>query len=196
MELTANLSARLKSETFDAHMETEKHLVNTLKGINSDRDYISLLKIFYGFFTPLEQLAASYINKADLPDIDQRRTSAFILDDLATLGYYGILPVSPFIPPVQDAADAFGVKYVLEGSTLGGPVIANMIRRNDRLHNSSRALKFFSGYGNDNMEMWRTFQFHLNSRFGTEPEMMSVSTSAKRTFSMIGQWIMANKGEL
>jgi len=60
----------------------------------------------------------------------------------------------PVLPAVGTKAEALGVMYVLEGSTLGGRVILKTLRSH---RVSTDELHFLDPYGEDAGALWRTF---------------------------------------
>ena len=87
MPLTMSMSVAqlLKKETFAAHTQAEKILAPKLASIQSFDDYASILKMFYGFFHPLETRIKQQIAQDILLDIDERRNALFILNDLIAI---------------------------------------------------------------------------------------------------------------
>jgi len=115
--------------------------------MQTTEDYISLLQVFYSFFGALEDRINVYIGSAELPDHLQRRKSEALAIDIRTLG--GILPQKAAlsdIPEIDDHLQAFGALYVMEGSTLGGQIISQMIAK--QLGIQDKGISFFQNYGN------------------------------------------------
>jgi len=193
MELAVlTVCKRLKSETLSAHQETEKALMSKLRNINSKRDYIALLKLFYGFYAPTDNLVRRYITPEILSDIDRRRPSDRIEDDLRALHDTGLTPTSYFVPRITSLPQAFGAKYVIEGSTLGGQIIARMIANNPNIDGATNITNFFSGYGSESMQMWRTFQQKMEQIFQTTADQNAVIASADETFQKMRAWLLLN----
>jgi heme oxygenase len=63
---------------------------------------------------------------------------------------------------------AFGCLYVMEGSTLGGKIIYNILKKQLGLSDSAGA-SFFYGYGPATGEKWKTFGASLEA-FAGRPE--------------------------
>ena len=166
------LSERLKSFTEIEHKETEKLLIEKIKSIHSKEDYILILKIFYGYFAPVEQQIRRFLTSNELEDLHQRRNVSRIRDDLRELGYDQNVPLSTFLPVIENHCHAAGALYVQEGSTLGGWHIAKMISA--RIDNSSQSLTFFEGYKEKTDGMWNSFKSFLNNRFTKESDISQV----------------------
>ncbi|WP_157199569.1 GAF domain-containing protein [Methylomonas koyamae] len=124
-------------------------------------NYRLLLQTFYRLYRGLEQRLAEfaagpvagfdYAARAKLPWLE------------ADLRHFGIdpaglesaaAPVS--VPAISGLGDYVGVLYVIEGSTLGGQMIAKCLRQHLGLTPSGGA-RFYSGYGEAGASMWRGY---------------------------------------
>lgn len=174
----------MKKETEAAHQDTEALLLPKLTCIQSVAGYAAVLRMFYGYFHPLEEKIQAFVTPALLPDIRQRRTSFFILEDLKAMRIEaGAVPVCQALPAVNNLPQAFGAMYVLEGSTLGGKMIAKMLSKNVAV--PAEALRFFSGYKDQTGAMWTAFVAALNQ----QRDIPAVVSSAAETFSFLSRWM-------
>lgn len=185
-----NCSERLKHDTGSVHQYTEKLLIRKLKAIQSASDYAHVLKIFYGFFHPVESLISQYIDISLLPDFHSRGVSDKIRNDLAFLNDTTSTPLCSVLPRIENVLSACGALYVIEGSTLGGQVIAKMLKENCPFPIPDEALTFFRGYNENTLPMWRAFQTFLNNSFQTPEQMTAVTAVAAETFEKMGEWIL------
>src|SRR5688572_4807912 len=123
-----SLSVQIKHFTKEAHQELEAVVVRQLKAIKDEKDYAQLLEKFYGFFQPVEQALDKFLNDTNVPFYSQRRRSSIILSDLQHLNAADSeLSIATEIPIIDNEYSALGSFYVLEGSTQGGTIIANML---------------------------------------------------------------------
>jgi heme oxygenase (biliverdin-IX-beta and delta-forming) len=115
---------------------------------------------------PLEQaLDAVPDFAARLPDRERRAKRALLTRDLSALGVSE--PVVPAaVPPLTDAAAAFGAAYVLEGSMLGGAVLAKSLGPSLAL-SREQGLAYLTAYGPELSGMWQRFVVAL-SAYGAE----------------------------
>jgi heme oxygenase (biliverdin-IX-beta and delta-forming) len=180
---------RLKQETKTAHQETEKVLVQRLQQISSKEDYVAILKMFYGYFEPLERLIHDHLNKTHLPDINERRKAARVQDDLTALKINGKPDICQTLPAIQNNSHAFGALYVIEGSTLGGEIIVKMLQRNTAVDLQDDALSFFYGYKEHNKTMWQKFQLALQEHVGNH-NLEQVIAAADETFRLLKNWML------
>ena len=182
------LSEKLKEHTKAAHLELERSLVQKIKAIRTTADYVEILVYFYRFFTPLEAAIFSQIGTA-LPDAAQRRKSEWIVEDIQFLSpYRPPISGSPVIPEIDNHPKAIGALYVMEGSTLGGQVICKMIAKQLALLNG-QGLRFFSGYGEETLEMWGNFKKMINDGKWSREEEKEIIDTANRTFTLFKQSI-------
>jgi heme oxygenase len=190
--LTAPLTALLKAKTAQTHAALEEELLPHLHGIRSVKDYSKILKVFYGFFKPLEMAIEPFLGTHQLRDWHLRRKANFIQQDLAYLEEArGPFPFATDLPSINNTASAFGALYVLEGSTLGGRHITRMIQQS--LPEAAGGIQFFSGYGEATSTMWKTFQGALNSFAADNVTQEIVIAAADETFIKFGLWIQQTK---
>ena len=184
------VSERLKSCTAIEHQETEKLLIEKIKSIHCKEDYVRILKIFYGYFAPVEEEIRRYVTTEHLADLSERRNVSRIKQDLQTLGYSEGISLATILPSIENHCHAAGAMYVQEGSTLGGRHIARMISA--KVADTTDALNFFIGYNEKTDEMWNSFKDFINKRFTHESEASQVVEGAKSTFVRMKEWILLN----
>jgi heme oxygenase len=179
----------IKIATLENHQQVEKLLVGKMKNIRSTEDYVELLKMFYSYFSGLEQIIKPFISGDHLSDYEQRRKSEAIAYDIKILGG----SVSAFantdqLPIINNNLQAFGALYVMEGSTLGGKIIAGVLQKHLKF-NDDEGLSFFTGYGENSMQMWETFKQALNTIVKSDEDEVEVVYAANETFIKFKQWL-------
>jgi heme oxygenase len=175
------LSDQLKIRTLVSHQELEKLLVQRMREIRTVNDYLNLLKYFYRYFGALEDRVDLYITNKELPDYQVRRKSASLSADILSLG--GKLPEKmphEALPIIENRLQAFGTLYVMEGSTLGGLIISQMIRK--QLSVSDQHLSFFQSYGDSLFSMWNSFKLALDRQPEAEADREVIIAAAGATF--------------
>ena len=178
----------LKQHTARTHEELEQILLPRIEGVDSIDSYHDLLKIFYGFFKPLEERVLIYIDETILPDINNRRKTQLILQDLQ-VHYNHKLSISKDLPQINNTMQALGAMYVMEGSTLGGRGITRMLLKNNNFLNPS-GIVFFNGYGAETGQMWTAFQKVINSIDGDDATQQMLH-AANDTFLKFKYWIQS-----
>lgn len=185
---------KLKEETSLHHIQLEESAL--LKAIQ-DRtislgQYSKLLQKFYGFFGPLEQRIETFTEfHIFLPDLSKRRKASSLLHDLTFLNrsYKGsLVEICQDLPDLKTVHLAFGSLYVLEGSTLGARVITKILKEVLDLEDQKGG-SYFSGYGPETGEKWKTFcqsieTFH--QQFPNDEEMIE---GARETFVKLRNWL-------
>jgi len=155
---TPGLSGRLRTETAAAHRAVEA--AAGLPGrIETVADYTACLTRFFRLFAPLEDAIGGFAGWAELGiDLAARRRTPALLADLAALG---CAPPAPAATKLPGFAAALGALYVLEGSALGGKILAAAFER--QLGPAiAGATGFFGGQGLQTGEMWREFRAALD----------------------------------
>lgn len=180
------LPTRLREETQDAHEAIERdfhweHQVATLDG------YRGLLSRLYGFYAVWEPAAAMLVEDAFFAP---RRKLHLLAADLHHLGLtsadLGRLPACR--PGVRMARrpEAIGAMYVLEGSTLGGQIIARRIAETLGF-GANGGCAYYCAYGAAIGTMWREFRDRLLDVPPDEHE--AVLATATSTFACLHQWL-------
>ena len=186
---TSTLSQQLKEQTAAAHQQLEQRLQPYLMDAPTQQHYIHVLQSFYGFFAPLQEAIASFVTEAVLPDVQERRSAAWIKKDLDYLQQStGAVAAPHELPLINNTPAAMGALYVLEGSTLGGRMITkHLMRQLPQL--PAAALQFFSGYGEHTGSKWKTFMEALNQLPYNESDYSTVIQTANTTFLKMDLWI-------
>jgi heme oxygenase len=175
------LSDQLKIRTLISHQQLEKMLLQRLRGMYTVNDYLHLIQNFYCYFAALEERIKLYVGTSELPDYQERRKSASLENDVLSLG--GVLPEKVpalLLPMIENQLQAFGALYVMEGSTLGGLIISQMIKK--QLNISDNHLSFFRSYGDQLVPMWNSFKLILDKQPETKAEDEIVIAAADATF--------------
>jgi len=182
------ISDQLKEQTKSNHQSLEKKLIGKMRAMRNKQDYIDLLTIFYSYFGGLEQLIQGNVLKNKVPDYDLRRKAYSLSADIELLGgRHPALAAQHFLPAITNHAEALGAMYVIEGSTLGGKIISEMITKQLGI---TDGVSFFNGYGADTISMWQRFQAVLN-----QPENLpgdAIIAAANDTFLKFSEWFDLN----
>lgn len=180
------LDIQLKEHTRLRHAMLEKKLLRRVTELQSAGDYQMLLSILYGFYSAIESTVQPWFVDDRKYVFDQRRKAWRILDDIRELGGEAQVPdLCTSLPQVNGYHEALGVMYVVEGSTLGGPVIARLIQ--SRL-NIDRGMGFFLAYGPDAGIMWTAFRKILSEPY-SDAERKSIVNGAQETFLKFDDWL-------
>lgn len=178
------LSEKVKAATRTDHEYVEALLMHQLQHMQTINDYATVLKMFYNYFSGAERNIQEQLKPPFLPDIRERQRMQLLINDLEVIGSQPTLEPGVPQPAITSKASAFGALYVLEGSTLGGKYIANMLKNHTRVVIPENALQFFSGYKQQTGEKWKSF-LEVFNRQSEEGEIIG---AAKQTFHSLKIW--------
>lgn len=146
--------------------------------------YISFLKRTYGFLFPIEE------ELRHCPEAGcSSNRSALVKADLEALGESSPAPLAtmaPASPPVS-IDYAFGVRYVLEGSAMGGLVIAKQVQK--RLHLTPEQMLFLLPQEPKAvLHGFHRFLETMEERAGDDQRRGLTLLGARHTFERIVSW--------
>jgi heme oxygenase len=181
----------LRTQTSVSHRQLEE---NELSGrillTNVDlAHYQAYISRMYGVVAGCEKTVFPVLLSV-FPDLQKREKSMLIVNDLKITGLADMglrqLPVCNFT--FSTIAEALGIMYVLEGSTLGGKVLYKNIHKSLGLDSTSGA-SFFWGYGTETGNMWKGFISRFSDYVITNNCEQEVISSAIQTFKTIDEWL-------
>ena len=179
---------RLKTETRAAHDRIEAAM-DLDRRIGSREGYRNLLIRFYGFHRAWEEAAAEKAPERSF--FERRRKTQLLARDLETLGLESEdimrLPQCRPLMPLPAPEAVLGSMYVVEGSTLGGAIIARELERRHGL-TAETGCAYFRSYGRDISAMWKSFGAVLLEASSPEADDLIVE-SAQKTFDVMHDWL-------
>lgn len=178
-----NLLARLRAETRPQHEALEAGLDLLSPRLDLPR-YLRILQGFDAFWRQWQPLAHGLL--AAEPDLIRRRDRRPALAvDLHHFGLVaGVAAADGPLPDLDDADAALGSLYVMEGSTLGGQVIARHLEDHLGLRNG-KGYRYFLGYGAENGVMWSAMRTRLGAAPAHGPAADRAVTAAAQTFDSL-----------
>jgi len=176
------LSDYLKEKTAVYHKEIEDKLESN-KLFNStftDKNYYKMLQVNHIFLKSYEDSIKEFLNEKDLENLALTKLNklSLIQQDINELGLEELNVPKQF--ELQNRAEAIGALYVIEGSMLGGNVIAKTLKKYPFLENKS--FIYFGHYGENLGQIWKTFIGYINQEFTTEEEQQQVFEGAKKAY--------------
>ena len=180
---------RLRFETSPYHDSVEANAFNQAltAGRVTTAETAQFLARMYGFVQPYEEALRRH-GAAFGPDwqLAQRYRAHFILDDLARLGHLATPPQCPALPPLETRAQLLGAMYVLEGSTLGGQVIARQLAAA-----GIDGRTFFGSRAERTGPLWKQFTQLLEAAAAAEDaDADAIVASAILTFQTLAVWLI------
>ena len=189
MNTPNRLLSEIRNYTQTCHTELEAKL-DLLNRVRVVDDYQKLLLKLYGFYAPLEEALGKW--KPEFEGLglafEMREKTSLLLNDLDHFKLGKGLPAD--LPLPKTFAQAVGCLYVLEGSTLGAQFICRHLKSLFKENDTS--LSFYQGYGSSTGKMWQEFCEFLgrySNQLKSESEFLEVSSSAKQTFQIFGEWV-------
>jgi heme oxygenase (biliverdin-IX-beta and delta-forming) len=181
------LDLQLKELTREEHVLLEKEFMKIIESLPDREGYLRLLTRIYGFYLPVEAALMQYLNSSPVIDYEERIKSDKIRSDIRSMTHdIDDVQICEAIPAIGSFHSAIGVLYVLEGSTLGGQIIARILQAKLNLH---AGLTFFLSYGTETPSMWNRFKSYLLTPFTPEQEEEIVS-AAVATFRTYKNWLV------
>jgi heme oxygenase len=188
------LIENLRKRTKEEHQQLDHYLYPFIQQIRTTEDYSRLLKVFYGFFKPMQAQFDLYLSNDVISQYEFRRKPEWLLQDLASIDEkIHLIPQCSVLPAIDNQASAFGSFYVLEGSSMGGQIIAKKIRENLG-YKTDDAISFFKGYGENSGNMWKNFLGDLVAINETVEQKEKLIASAQETFKKFKDWLVENYG--
>ncbi|AZR36726.1 biliverdin-producing heme oxygenase [Xanthomonas vasicola] len=169
----------LRHATQDAHRLVEAvPLMQALgQGQIDSAAYAQILRRHHGLLAGFEAQLSDWLTTLVGNGWHYRRRVPALREDLRALGQQPDLPVA--LPSVADDAARWGMLYVIEGSQLGGRMIARSVRKQPAL---AGALRYFE-LADDDPAGWRRFQAALDRRLDTPSARDAAIDGAQAMFA-------------
>ncbi|QIK96335.1 biliverdin-producing heme oxygenase [Sphingomonas sp. HDW15A] len=161
---------QLRAATRAAHDRVDAYFAGF--DLADQRQYGEFLLAHAAAFLPAEQAIAD-AGGSNLPGFHQHRRSAALRQDLANLGLDS--PSTGSIPPLRSFPEVLGGAYVLEGSRLGGAVLARQVAAG--LPRRFLAAPTPAGH-------WRAFIAYLDAQLDDDLAIASAIRSALEMFAL------------
>jgi heme oxygenase len=188
---------RLRSQTRDRHVQLE-HTVDLRSRFESREGYRDLLRRMLGLHGPLEQALLRLDWSGTAIDLGERRKTAWLHQDLLALNFsereIEAIPVCVEIPELTSVARGIGCLYVLEGSTLGGAVIARQLERVLEI-GTDQGARFYASYGERLNLMWASFGAAADAICDSAVAADQACAAAHDTFACFEAWFRRDPGD-
>lgn len=174
---TLSLLAAIRAATADAHAALERQLP---PGGWSRAEYAAFLRATLSVVDIVEPRIRQW-----LPDVHGGAGAggARLRHDLAALGEKDDVAPAPDLPVIDTVAAAYGAAYVLQGSMLGGAIIARTLQPNSQIPGDS--FTYLQPPGVSIGPVWRAFTIRLDAfgRGATAADHQAAIDAAQRTFA-------------
>ncbi|MBN8627309.1 MAG: biliverdin-producing heme oxygenase [Planctomycetes bacterium] len=190
------LFEHLKQSTATAHRRLEASLDWMSPDFSRD-DYQRLLRHLLGFLQPWESQVARFVPGDMTAMFDERRKTPLLERDVAALDDPSSKPIEfaapEQLPYVDSPAAAWGSWYVVEGSTLGGQLLARHFHARWNLSEAA-GLTYFTGYGSQTGARWAEFRRMAEASLDAAA-YAAAAVAAGETFEKFGAWLTAAPAE-
>lgn len=179
--------SRLRDATRDEHQRLEDSL-DIFSRVAKPDGRRRLVERFYGLHAGAERALAPLLFAVEGLDYGGRSRMPFLAADVRTLGGDPAKIDISTPPAPSNLAEALGLFYVLEGSTLGGHVIRKRLQAKG---DTDRGLSFLDPYRDQVGARWRTFLAILERDTPTEASRDAAVSGALAGFAMTQAWLCA-----
>jgi heme oxygenase len=190
MNNVSSCLVRLRTETRASHasIETVPILAKLLTVDFGRVEYIALLDAMHAFYGSIEpEIAGALESIPQLHGLLDGRRPRSLAEDLRWLGARPTRHRAP-MPTIDCEAAGLGALYVIEGSGLGGRVIARHLA--DQLgYQSGQGASFYGGLSAEVARIrWQTLGEVLEMQTGASCQDVIVAT-ARATFESMERWM-------
>lgn len=177
----------LRAATCEEHTAIEA-AVDARRPFDDRGRYVTWLEDLLGI---VETIDLELAHEGGLASAGVVRKAPWIVEDLRALGRSpAAIDALPRAPVRVDAtrARAWGCAYVLEGSLLGGRVLARRVHESLALDSRSGA-RYLAGHGERTALAWRTFGTALDAWATRTRELPAIVEGARATFVRMRAWL-------
>lgn len=169
----------LRSATREHHDRVDRLM--DLQRLQDPAHYARVLQVLSAFLAGWEPLVAAALPERWQSWLQARSRRAFLEHDMRVLHIPE--PAAARVSAPSTHAAAWGSIYVMEGSALGGQVIARVLARSglDAQHGAS----YFHGWGEASGAMWREVRGLLASELATPAAIAQACEGARQTFDTL-----------
>jgi heme oxygenase len=191
--VVSNLRDQLRHETRQEHHDLEKAL-DLFSAQFNVTDYGNLLVKFFVFHVAFDAyLAVKGLegSSAEKFYLDGRSKKNWLAQDMDFMGIDNVVDIrklshDDFAILLPSTEHIWGAIYVIEGSTLGGEILARHFTKTLGL-SPEAGLRFFTAYGSETKAKWNEMIRQLESMAKQDERHANIIVGAKRTFGFLKQ---------
>lgn len=182
-----SLREHLKTGTADLHDSIEKgaRMSRLLDPELTRAEYVAFLRSMLTAYEHIENRLMEIPRLQEVvSDLSRRNKVASLKQDLAAMDEADTAAAGAAHLPIQNLSEAMGVLYVIEGSSLGGQIIAKRLAQLDFV--DEKNLNFFHHYGSELGKYWQRFVQQME--FSYQRNLIqrdAVLTGARNTFKYL-----------
>lgn len=154
----------LKEQTKTLHDKVEEKLQSQkiMDKSYTLQDYHRLLKSNYHFLLEFEDAVFAHISAETTEQIHARERKKLPVIEKDLAAFQDLQSFSNKNISIKNEAEALGILYVMEGSTLGGNIIAKNLAKNPSFKDIS--YNYFGFYGEKTGFFWKNFKEVLEQK--------------------------------
>lgn len=171
----------LRSATREHHDRVDRLM--DLQRLQEPAHYGRVLQVLDAFLAGWEPVVGAALPARWQPWLQARSRRPFLRQDLRHLGLATRPPAT--VPPMADAAAAWGSIYVMEGSALGGQFISRVLARGGL--DAQGGAAYFHGWGEATGSMWREVRELLASELAAPGAIGHACDAARQTFDTLAR---------
>ncbi|MBW8360477.1 MAG: biliverdin-producing heme oxygenase [Weeksellaceae bacterium] len=173
------ISLILKENTKHLHDQTEARFNSQriFEGTFTREDYENLLQYNYLFLLNFEKPVFDLISEdsSQKMNLDKRVKLPLVTQDVQFMNIERSKAIA--VPQIKNEAEALGILYVMEGSTLGGNMIAKQLSKHPDFKEVS--FGYFRCYGENTGSFWKNFKSVLDEVVTPEKHGDCIAGSVK-----------------
>jgi heme oxygenase (biliverdin-IX-beta and delta-forming) len=177
---------RLRLETAVDHVAVESGMPLMVEDLDRN-SYVRCLRQVHGIVAGWEEWSAATSPEWMHTLLANRQRRGLLERDLAWFGVVALDKGRPAMPERTDDASVLGAMYVMEGSTLGGRLIARHVERVLGL-SVGVGDAYFCGHNQHTGTLWKEFCGVLQARV-PDRETDTFIVAAKTMFRVFGSWM-------
>lgn len=163
-----------------ASVEALPHMPDLAAGALPPARYAQVLGCHLAILAPWERAHGAWLEALATRGWPYRRRTTALGHDLAALGITASAADDGQAPLAADDAQAWGMLYVVEGSMLGGRVIARQLRTHQP--DLAGALAYYD-LGSEDPAAWRRFQGCLETVLDSDAARHQAAAGAQAMFA-------------
>ena len=189
-----SLRARIHTLTKPVHdlLDSDPMSLRIMASDVTRSEYVAFLARTYGFMKPIEdQLLSPAVSALLDPVLGHRAPqSPAILVDLHALGTDGSTepPTMRKFPVIETIGHAMGVSYLIQGSSMGGLVMAKSLSRHLGLTPANGLSFFLPAEPRKVVKRFQEFAARLDVFAECECDAQDAIDAADQTFRLIAAW--------
>ncbi|MEK7434243.1 MAG: biliverdin-producing heme oxygenase [Cyanobacteriota bacterium] len=187
---------KIREKTLQYHDEFTGWAFKIFNGTISIEEYKNALKVFYGFYKPVEEKMNVGNDKDFTLDMLKRIKLNLLINDMKNLGItqeeIDKIECCTDLPEMNNQAQLLGCMYVIEGATLGGQLVGGKLEEFLKL--DGKGSEFFFSYKENTRPFWKEFMDYINEYSEKTSIEDPIIDSSHEMYMKFNKWLAKLKG--